>query len=95
MPRASASCVAYSSSRTEFLSGARSWAISSSALTRRPGAERSYPARRLVNTKSMSGTAASSCAFIAEASWDERNSMGSWPSGSTTQTMEAEVLSMN
>lgn len=56
---------AYSSSSTEFLSGAKSWAISSSALTLGT-APRGRNRRALgEHTKSMSSTAASSCACVA------------------------------
>ena len=68
--------------------------MSARARTRSPGAERSRPARRFSKTKSMSGRAAARMGRSASAPWAERNSIGSWLSGSTTHSSAAEVLSM-
>ena len=69
--------------------------MDSKAATRAPGFPRSTPERRFSKTKSMRGRAASSRGRSSSAGCDERNSIGSWLSGRTTQRSSAVVLSMN
>ncbi len=85
---------AYSGSTTECLSGARTLAMESSAATRAPVLPRSTSPRRFSKTKSMSGAAESRMERSSAAVCAERNSIGSWLSGKTTQRNSEVVLSI-